>query len=64
MNLQPGIQRQSAGDRSRDQAARAHVAPIQGYTAPQKHELTGKDGTPLTLCNYSRCQTNPEGPNR
>src|ERR1700736_674205 len=26
-----------------------HQAKINGYAAPQRHELTGKDGTPLTL---------------
>jgi hypothetical protein len=26
-----------------------HTAKINGYGAPQKHELTGKDGKPLTL---------------
>jgi len=26
-----------------------HSAKINGYAAPQRHELTGKDGAPLTL---------------
>jgi hypothetical protein len=26
-----------------------HNARINGYAAPQKHELAGKDGSPLTL---------------
>jgi hypothetical protein len=26
-----------------------HTAQINGYSAPQRHELTGKDGKPLTL---------------
>ena len=26
-----------------------HTARISGCAAPQRHELTGKDGTPLTL---------------
>jgi hypothetical protein len=26
-----------------------HEARIDGYAAPQRHELTGKDGKPLTL---------------
>jgi hypothetical protein len=26
-----------------------HAAKIQGYAALQRHELTGKDGKPLTL---------------
>jgi len=26
-----------------------HSARINGYAAPQRHELSGKDGKPLTL---------------
>jgi len=26
-----------------------HTAQINGYAAPQRHELTGKDGKPLTI---------------
>jgi hypothetical protein len=26
-----------------------HKARVNGYGAPQRHELTGKDGKPLTL---------------
>jgi hypothetical protein len=49
MNLQPAIHKGNAraievGIRLLDHAAR-----INGYNAPQKHELAGKDGQPLTL---------------
>jgi hypothetical protein len=48
-NLQPGIRKGNlraveVGIRLLD-----HTAKINGYAAPQKHELTGKDGKPLTL---------------
>jgi hypothetical protein len=26
-----------------------HLALLNGYAAPQRHELTGKDGKPLTV---------------
>ena len=49
MNLQPAYpQGQRARDRDRHQGARP-PAKINGYAAPQRHELTGKDGKPLTL---------------
>jgi hypothetical protein len=49
MSLQPGIRKGSpraveVGIRVLD-----HTARINGYAAPQRHELTGKDGKPLTL---------------
>jgi hypothetical protein len=49
LNLQPGIRK--GNTRSIDVGLKVldHTARIQGYTAPQKHELTGKDGRPLTL---------------
>jgi hypothetical protein len=49
LNLQPGIRK--GNTRSIDVGLRVldHTAKIQGYSAPQKHELTGKDGEPLTL---------------
>jgi hypothetical protein len=48
-NLQPAIRK------GKERAVEAgiklldHSARINGYTAPQRHELTGKDGRPLTL---------------
>jgi hypothetical protein len=49
MNLQPGIRKGNA--RAIEVGIRVldHKAKINGYAAPQKHELTGKDGKPLTL---------------
>ena len=49
MNLQPGIRKGNA--RAVEVGIRVldHKAKINGYAAPQKHELTGKDGKPLTL---------------
>ena len=49
LNLQPGIRKGNlraveVGIRLLD-----HAAKINGYAAPQRHELTGKDGKPLTL---------------
>lgn len=49
LNLQPGIRR---GDpRAIEVGVRVldHAAKISGYSAPQKHEVTGKDGKPLSL---------------
>jgi hypothetical protein len=48
-SLQPGIRK--GNTRSIDVGLKVldHTAKIQGYAAPQKHELTGKDGRPLTL---------------
>lgn len=52
MNLQPSIRKGNAraiaiGIRLLDHAARIH-----GYAAPHRHELTGKDGRPLTLVQF------------
>jgi hypothetical protein len=49
LNLQPGIRKGNlraveVGIRLLD-----HAAKISGYAAPQRHELTGKDGKPLSL---------------
>jgi len=49
LNLQPGIRK---GDlRAVEVGIRLldHTAKINGYAAPQKHEVTGKDGKPLSL---------------
>jgi hypothetical protein len=49
LNLQPGIRK---GDlRAVEVGIRLldHSAKINGYAAPQKHEVTGKDGKPLSL---------------
>jgi hypothetical protein len=49
MNLQPGIRK--GNPRSIEVGVKVldHTARIQGYAAAQKHELTGRDGKPLTL---------------
>jgi len=49
LNLQPGIRK--GNPRSVEAAVKVlrHTAQINGYGAPQRHELTGKDGKPLTL---------------
>lgn len=49
LNLQPGVRK--GNPRSVEAAIKVlrHSAQINGYAAPQRHELTGKDGSPLTL---------------
>jgi hypothetical protein len=49
LNLQPGIRK--GNPRSVEAGVRVlrHTAQINGYTVPQRHELTGRDGKPLTL---------------
>lgn len=49
MNLQAGIRK--GNERSVEAGIKvlSHTAKINGYAAPQKHELTGKDGKPLNL---------------
>lgn len=49
LNLQPGIRK--GNPRSIEVGVKIldHSARINGYSAPQRHELTGKDGQPLTL---------------
>ena len=49
MNLQPGIRKGNPRAIEVGLKVLDHTAKIQGYASPQKHELTGKDGQPLTL---------------
>jgi len=49
LNLQPGIRKGNARAIEVGVRVLEHAAKINGYTAPQRHELTGKDGKPLTL---------------
>jgi hypothetical protein len=49
MGLQPGIRKGNPRAIEVGVKVLNHTAKIQGYAAPQKHELTGKDGKPLTL---------------
>ena len=49
LNLQPGIRKGNARSVEAGVKVLRHNAQINGYAAPQRHELTGKDGKPLTL---------------
>jgi hypothetical protein len=49
LNLQPGIRKGNPRSIEAGVKVLRHAAQINGYAAPQRHELTGKDGTPLTL---------------
>jgi hypothetical protein len=49
LNLQPGIRKGNPRAIEAGIKVLRHTAQINGYAAPQRHELTGKDGTPLTL---------------
>jgi hypothetical protein len=49
LNLQPSIRKGNVRSIEAGVKVLDHTARINGYSAPQKHELTGKDGTPLTL---------------
>jgi hypothetical protein len=49
MNLQPGIRKGNARSVEVGIKLLDHGARINGYAAAQRHELTGRDGTPLTL---------------
>jgi hypothetical protein len=49
MNLQPGIRKGNPRSIEAGIKVLRHAAQINGYAAPQRHELTGKDGAPLTL---------------
>jgi hypothetical protein len=48
-NLQPGIRKGKVRAIEAGIKVLGHSARINGYAAPQRHELTGKDGKPLTL---------------
>jgi hypothetical protein len=48
-NLQPAIRRGDVRAIETGIKVLDHTAKINGYGAPQRHELTGKDGRPLTL---------------
>lgn len=49
LNLQPGIRKGNPRAIEAGVKVLRHVAQINGYSAPQRHELTGRDGAPLTL---------------
>jgi hypothetical protein len=48
-NLQPGIRKGNPRAVEVGIKLLSHQARVNGYAAPQRHELTGKDGKPLTL---------------
>jgi hypothetical protein len=49
LNLRPGIRKGNPRSVEAGIKVLRHAAQINGYAAPQRHELTGKDGQPLTL---------------
>jgi hypothetical protein len=49
LNLQPGIRKGNLRAIEVGVKILDHSAKINGHVAPQRHELTGKDGRPLTL---------------
>ena len=49
LNLQPGIRKGNPRSVEAGVKVLRHTAQINGYAAPQQHELTGKDGKPLTI---------------
>ena len=49
MNLQPAIRKGNPRAIEIGVKLLDHTAKIQGYASPQRHELTGKDGQPLTM---------------
>ena len=51
MNLQPGIRKGNPRAIEVGLKVLDHSVKINGYGAAQKHELTGKDGKPLTIVN-------------
>ena len=48
-NLQPGVRKGNPRAVEASVKVLRHVAQLNGYAAAQRHELTGKDGKPLTL---------------
>jgi hypothetical protein len=49
MNLQLGVRKGNPRAVEASVKVLRHSAQINGYAAAQRHELTGKDGKPLTL---------------
>ena len=49
LNLQPAIRKGNPRAIEVGLKLLDHTAKIQGYASPQRHELTGKDGQPLTM---------------
>ena len=49
LNLQPAIRKGHVRSIEAGVRVLEHTTKVNGYAAPNKHELTGKDGKPLTL---------------
>jgi hypothetical protein len=49
LNLQTGVRKGNPRAVEASVKVLRHVAQLNGYGAAQRHELTGKDGKPLTL---------------
>jgi hypothetical protein len=49
LSLQPGIRKGNANAIATGIKVLDHSAKINGYAAPRRYEMTGKDGKPLTL---------------
>jgi hypothetical protein len=49
LNLQPAIRKGHVRSIEAGIKVLEHITKVNGYAAPNKHELTGKDGKPLTL---------------
>ena len=49
MNLQPGVRKGNPRAVEASVKVLRHAAQLNGYVMPQRHELTGKDGEPLTI---------------
>jgi hypothetical protein len=49
LNLQPGIRKGNPRSVEAGVKVLRYTAQLNNYAAPQRHELTGKDGKPLTL---------------
>ncbi len=49
LNLQPAIRKGQVRAIETGIKVLDHAARINRYASPQRHELTGKDGKPLTL---------------
>ena len=49
LNLQPAIRKGHVRSIEAGIKVLVHTTKVNGYAAPNRHELTGKDGKPLTL---------------
>lgn len=49
LNLQPGIRKGNVRSIEAGVKVLEHTTKVNGYAAPNRHELTGRNGKPLTL---------------